>query len=297
MIITYGVPGHYIDVTRPAAKQCLNGTTLSIPANDWERDKLFGDPIFGTVKHILVKVNDLTFRFDNGVPILIEGVTMTFQKPDFRLIISSEDKLAHIHKTLVFHGDIKDEYPEQLMTMRLLPSTARVLELGSHIGRNTMVIATILDDSRNLVTLEPNPEFVKVLTRNRDDNDYHFHIETCALSYRPLVYDGFDSAPAGGPAPSNFKPIPTVTFETLVSKYGQFDTLVADCEGALFYILSDRPQILDCIKLVIMENDYRELAHKLFVDGVLTRAGLKCIYREAGGWGPCQDRFFEAWSR
>ena len=34
-----------------------------------------------------------------------------------------------------------------------------------------------------------------------------------------------------------------------------FDTLVADCEGALCYILKEEPEFLESFKLIIIEND------------------------------------------
>jgi hypothetical protein len=59
----------------------------------------------------------------------------------------------------------------------------------------------------------------------------------------------------------------------------------------------DMPEILDNIKLVIMENDYRNIDHKNFVDSVLTFRGFYNDYKEAGGWGCCYDNFFEVWKK
>ena len=58
--------------------------------------------------------------------------------------------------------------------------------------------------------------------------------------------------------------------ECIKTKYNiEFDTLVLDCEGAFYYILMDMPEILDNINLIIMENDYQDYNHKLFIDDVL----------------------------
>lgn len=54
MKILYGTENHYIDVTERAKEMCTIGNTIIIPRTDEERGKLFGDPIFGQVKHILI---------------------------------------------------------------------------------------------------------------------------------------------------------------------------------------------------------------------------------------------------
>ena len=87
-------------------------------------------------------------------------------------------------------------------------------------------------------------------------------------------------------------------FEELEAKYSiRFDTLVVDCEGALYYILVDKPDILDGISLVIMENDYRDIQHKNTVDKILSQKGLTRVYFEEGGWLPCYSNFYEVWER
>ena len=90
-----------------------------------------------------------------------------------------------------------------------------------------------------------------------------------------------------------------MTWPELQKKYGHlaFDTLVADCEAALYYILQDAPEMLTRLRTVIMENDYAVLEEKKSVDAALTKAGFRPVYYAAGGWGPCRSNFFEVWSR
>ena len=59
----------------------------------------------------------------------------------------------------------------------------------------------------------------------------------------------------------------------------------------------DMPEILNRIKLIIMENDYHDIKQKHTVDRILCEAGFERIYKEAGGWGPCYDFFYETWKR
>ena len=54
-----------------------------------------------------------------------------------------------------------------------------------------------------------------------------------------------------------------------------FDTLILDCEGAFYNILLSMPEILNNIKLIIMENDYLDIGKKEYVDNVLKQNNAK----------------------
>ena len=95
-----------------------------------------------------------------------------------------------------------------------------------------------------------------------------------------------------------YKNVNIINLEQLKDKYNIiFDTLVVDCEGAFYYILLDMPEILNNIKLIIMENDYWDQSHKMYVDNVLREKGFILDYAESGGWGPCFNNFFEVWKK
>ena len=204
--------------------------------------------------------------------------------------------LQELHKHLSLnHGEITDEYPEQVMIASHLKASDTVLEIGGNIGRASCVIAQILDDDRRLVSLESNPLHVQQLAENRDLNGFHFQIEPAALSRRSLIQTGWDTLASDVVLPGYFK-VKTIDWATLRQKYNLiFDVLVADCEGALYYILQDEPTLLAGFKRVIMENDYHEISHKQAVDNNLKRNGFRRIYVQPGGWGPCADYFFEVW--
>ena len=47
-----------------------------------------------------------------------------------------------------------------------------------------------------------------------------------------------------------------------------------------------------------MENDYYDISHKNYIDMILQNNQFKVDYAESGGgWGACQDRFYEVWRR
>ncbi len=170
------------------------------------------------------------------------------------------------------------------------------MEIGGNIGRNSLVIASIVDNN-NFVSLECDENIAEQLKENRDINGYTFHIEKSALSKRKLIQKGWDTKPSDDLEP-DYKWINTINLDELNSKYNIiFDTLVLDCEGAFYYILVDMPEILNNIQLIIMENDYYDISHKLYVDSVLEKYNFYNDYKEAGGWGCCYNNFFEVWKK
>ena len=187
------------------------------------------------------------------------------------------------------------------MIARFVRPDATVLELGGNVGRSSCVIASILDDSARLVVFESDPVTAAQLKDNRDANGMAFHIEAAALSRCPLVQFGWDTVPWEGeedePVPAGWTRVVTRGWRQTLDTYAslRFDTLVADCEGALFYILRDHPGFLDGFRTVLIENDFRSMEHKAYCDITFARHGFRVAYSEAGGWGPCQDRFYEVW--
>jgi hypothetical protein len=64
------------------------------------------------------------------------------------------------------------------------------------------------------------------------------------------------------------------------------------------------PEILDNIKLIIMENDYYDISHKNYIDTVLTNNGFYVDYIESGGlffaykkFPQCYNMFFQVWKK
>lgn len=215
-----------------------------------------------------------------------------------RSIEEATERLQTIHSQLhLIHGSLAEEYPEQLMSAMYLSKNAKVLELGGNVGRNSCVIASILKDSRNLVVVESFSEFAKLLQENRDVNGLHFHIEASAISQVPLIQNGWKTIPSEVDLPG-YSRVNIISFSQLNEKYRiKFDTLVVDCEGALYYMLVDDPKILKHLKTIIIENDFNDLEHMNYVQKLFTENGLKCVYNQAGGWGPCYDYFYQVWKK
>jgi FkbM family methyltransferase len=196
------------------------------------------------------------------------------------------------------YGSLNEEFPEQMMATRYLTGNEKVLEIGGNIGRNSLVIASILGaNSRNFVSMECDSEISEQLRMNRDLNNLDFHIETSALSLKKLIQRGWDTIPSDILL-DGYTDVAIISYKELVNKYNiAFDTLVLDCEGAFYYILNDMPEILTNVNLIIMENDYHNIAHKQYIDDILLKNNFYIDYVESGGWGPCYSNFFEVWKR
>ena len=214
--------------------------------------------------------------------------------------MSYEEQLNVLHESLkINHGTFNDEYPEQIMSMMYIEPDNVVLELGGCIGRNSLIISSKLNNSDQLLVFETNPNYANILNENKNLNNFNFLIENSAISKIPLFQKSIDSRPIEAiPDIENWYPIKTMTWQEVKNKYNKtFDVLVADCEGALYYILRDEPSFLETFKTIIIENDFNDFNHKIFVDEEFKKFNFKKVYNKEGGWGPCFNCFFEAWKK
>ena len=292
--ICYGTIDKQFDITKIAIDRCAHQNILSIPAGDISRAALFGDPAVGCPKYIFLRNN------------VTQYTSVTDETQEIVINLSVEAMLQSIHQELKLdHGTFYDEYPEQLMAVKYIKGNEKVLELGGNIGRNSLVIGYLLNkcNNNNLVTLESDPEICAQLRHNRDINNLDFFVEDLALSKRGLIQIGWNTI-VSDEVVEGFKKVNTITLDNLREKYKiDFDTLVLDCEGAFYYILMDMPEILDGVNLIIMENDYKCIEHKQYVDKVLLERGFCVDYTSNAGRGQepyvlcCFDNFFEVWIR
>ena len=303
MIILYGANDLYSNQT----KVFCGKNIIYIPSGDTSRHMMFNyiDPVYGVIKHIKIidDYGNIKVYSDSESVYLIKNQEGKFNVTSPLTVnlsdLSPEDKLTYLHHKLkISFGSMTDELPEQKMATRFINPNARVLEIGGNIGRNSCIIGSLLNDSNNLTVLECNKEYGMQLTHNRNQNNLNFKIEASALSKNPLIQKGWDTIPLeGNEIPSGWNLVDIISYETLIEKYGKFDTLVADCEGAFYYILNDYTDLLSGITTIIMENDYHNIDHKQAVDRQLIQNGFNRVYYEAGGWGPCHGFFFEVWTK
>lgn len=296
----YGTDEDKIDITENVIKKCLTDNKICIPSGDGNRAGLFGDPYPGTYKSIFIKkiftetvYTEISFIY---IDLINDIVYQVDEAPEY--IFFPEQKLKILQSFLkINYGTFADEHPEQLMATKYLTGNEKVLEIGGNIGRNSLVISKLLKDSSNLLTLESDPESYNKLVENRNINHLNFYTENSALSARKLIQNGWNTIPSEEVLPDYFS-VNTITWNELKIKYQiEFDTLIIDCEGAFYYILTDFPEIINGINLIIMENDYNDSSHKNYIDSVLKQNNFYVHYSEPGGWGYCHDFFYQVWKR
>jgi len=313
--IKYGILSKKIDITNSVLKNpALYNTEkniIFIPKNDAYRAKLFSDPIRGISKFIFIYLEHKKYRLDATYDIYIDIKTHIIYlnnmvnipdhiKTEFK--IDDKNRLYQIHDQLSLYGEnFIDELPEQLMTINHITGDEKVLEIGSNIGRNTMIISYLLNkkNNNNFVTLESDTNIYNQLTANKQLNKMNFFVENAALSKRRLIQRGWNTIPSETLL-TGFKDVNLITFEEIKQKYNiEFDTLVLDCEGAFYYILQDMPEIITGIKMIIMENDYKNKDHYDYISSTLSKEGLKVIYREKGfnTSFPTINNFYEVWKK
>lgn len=306
IVILYGKNDMYIDVTKIVLSVFVSNDVLTIPKTDHARSQFLGDPIYGVEKEIIIILNDveITVGIHQEYTLNLKDYNLNDYINNLNLSETSainfnvKNKLHELQSKLsIDYGTFNEEYNEQIMAVTYINPDDKVLELGSNIGRNSLIIASLLNDHRNLITMECNPIIYDKVVHNRNKNNQHFIIENAAISYQDL-YCLSDRSYTVDNAPKNAIPVNTITFEELEEKYSiKFNVLVADCEGALYYLLKDAPYIIDNMDKLILENDYDDIRHKIFIDDIFKDKGFKCIYTCSGGRGPCYANFFEVWSK
>jgi FkbM family methyltransferase len=221
---------------------------------------------------------------------------------------SITQKLSDLHSKLKLnYGNFDDAYQEQVMEVMYLKPDDIVLEIGGNIGRNSCIIASLLNDSKNLVVFESCSYLAEQLKENRDLNNFNFYVEDCAISKCVLYQEGWTTMPEHilyNEELSTWKKIKTSTWSDIKNKYNNkcFNTLVADCEGALYYILRDEPTFLENFKKIIIENDFIAYNQKLAVDEEFKRFNFKRVYVSALNNPPplfeeISEYFYEVWEK
>ena len=294
MKIYYGILNQVIDVTNICIEKLTLNNIITIPYGDGNRAYYFSDPLYGIHKKIIIENDGIITEYDEFVQLKINLLNNTITSTND---IHINNRTAAIQSKLKLnYGSFNDELPEQKMVVRYLTGNEKVLEIGGNIGRNTLVIASILQ-SNNFVTLESDVNIARQLRENRDLNNFNFHIENSALSNRKLIQRGWDTIPSET-LQEGYTWVNTITLDNLKTKYKiEFDTLVLDCEGAFYYILMDMPELLNNVNLIIMENDYWDISKKNYIDEILVKNNFFTDYVESGGWGPCYNNFFEVWKK
>jgi FkbM family methyltransferase len=304
MKILYGIQNNYVDITS------FFSNFIYIPVSDNERAKIYGDHLVGVLKHIIVVDDENNILYiTHEVPyinslrngkLLHENKLERLSKNDIiKNNFSPEVKLQLIQNNLnIKYGDKYEEGVEQFMCVKYIQPQHKVLEFGGNIGRTSCVIGYILSDSKNLLVFESSEENAKKLKENRDENKLFFNIEPLALSNKKLMQKDWNTFEMTCPIPDGYFSVNNINFSEFKKKWGlDFDVLVVDCEGAVYQIFKDMPEIITNIKIIILENDFLELNQGLFVHDFLIKNCFKIDYTKEAGWGYFKHCFYQVWVR
>lgn len=297
MIIKYGLVYNYIDITDKCLSLKDKNNIITIPCGDTNRDRLFTDPHPGLMKKIFIFKDNKRYDYDVKCTIKINIKNDTID-------IFDEKNVQYKLDSLYFHLKLKNglfihELPEQKMTMRTLTGNEKVLEIGGNIGRNSLIIGSILKDSKNLVVLETDKNIALQLKENRNINNLNFFIENSALSKRKLIQKGWVTE-VSDTLLDGYEWVNIINLEELKQKYSiEFDTLILDCEGAFYYILMDMPEILNNINTIIVENDYTQKDQQEYVERILKENNFYLEYSEGLDWygRSYTPDFFQVWKK
>lgn len=290
-----------IDVTHICLQKLLSFNIIYIPYHPRSRKKLFNNDStidkYIPFNYIFIENDGKTEKYGTEFSIKIDILEHKIYP---ERIDEYHDFLHNIHQKInLKHGYMWEEYDEQIMACKYIRPDNKVLEIGANYGRNSLLIASLLNNPKNLVSFESNSTIAEKLVENKNNNNFDFNIEVSALSKRKLMQNFWDTIP-GDTLLDGWSWVNTMTYEELVKKYNiVFDTLVLDCEGAFYYILYDMPEILNNIKLIIVENDYKDPSHKEYVDSILIKNNFYRDYISTSTycWDSCPINFFEVWKK
>lgn len=312
-LIYYGTIEKNREVTNLCIEKCAlekYKDLLFIPFDQSERDNYFTDIAPGHDKFIFIHLRNEIICFSNKQDVFFDLKEMKVYDQNnvvLDLVQKMENEIYFLNwlrsRLKINYGDFTEEFVEQRLVSKYIKGNEKILEIGGNIGRCALIISSILNfyNNTNFVCMECNTDIAKQLKHNRDINEVKFHIETKALSKRKIIQNGWHNVESDILL-ENHLPVENINVDELKHKYNiNFDTLVVDCEEAFYVILQDMPEILEGIKLIIMENDYLEKFKKDFVDNVLKKRGFFVDYSEKGHWPeeynrfPCYHNFYEVW--
>jgi FkbM family methyltransferase len=180
-----------------------------------------------------------------------------------------------------------------LIKQFLLPDD-RVVELGACLGVVACTTNKLLKNRAQHLVVEANPFLIPWLTKNRQSNKAGFIIEHCAAGVPSEVT--FNVNPSlimdGSIQQKNSVQIrlPSRSLKELDDRYGPFNTLIMDVEGAEGDVLQEAQDLLSNYRLAIIEfHDWIAGESKIAMcRQILEKSGLRLVGKSG---------FTEVWQR
>lgn len=161
----------------------------------------------------------------------------------YNIYCSLQERNPHFLSSIIQH-----ERPEQELVARFIPSNSVVLELGGNYGATAAIINTKLSDKTKHVIVEPEAHFVNTLLGHRGSLNLHY-----TPAHGILAKDKEKQVKLWLSC-ANSKQFILSDLEGMIGG-SKFTAILADCEGAFDPILQDFPELLDTVKVIVLEND------------------------------------------
>jgi FkbM family methyltransferase len=162
--------------------------------------------------------------------------------------------------------DLKNYETQERIDIKYIPKDACVLEIGARHGTVSVAINRHLENPYLHVAIECDKKIISSLIKNRNSANAKFTIINKPLSKTPLYFkeDGVGSMTILNGEEKN--KLDTMTYQELKDITGlNFNVLVVDCEGCICKIIEEFPEIIDGIKMILIEKDQNHCDYnKLF---------------------------------
>lgn len=219
--------------------------------------------------------------------------TKVYRKNDITLNVPFELTNFKFRGRFVF--DLYEKEESEHLEKHLSPD-AKVLELGSCLGFISCLVNKHLKNKEQHVVLEANPNLIKWINKNKEENECAFAVENCIISHQEKNEFFIHKLIVGGSTKRetpNRVEVKGVSFEDLQRKYRiNFDTLIMDIEGGELDILRNHIEGIRGFKKIFFEvHPFSNILTKSEAqecEDILTAEGFKNILK---------DKNFQVWEK
>ena len=152
------------------------------------------------------------------------------------------------------------EIHERKLIRKAVDKTASILELGGCLGVISCIANKHLLSPHNHVVVEANPNLIKTLEINKQENNCRFNIENVIISHKDYIdfyisNQSFVSSSTYNSQSGASVKVKGVRPEYLEEKHNiKFDTLVMDIEGAEYNVLTENIEFIKTLHTIFMEE-------------------------------------------
>ena len=202
-----------------------------------------------------------------ALALLVLALCLYINKEGFENFYDENNKKIDIEKI---------EKEEQEQAQEYIKDFDCVLELGARYGTVSEIINKKLKNPLNHVVVEPDCDVWESLEKNKKNSGSQFQIIKGFISNKKL------SLKKGGYGTNQIadesSTIPHFTFNQVKAMVTMpFTALVADCEGCIEDFLKENTEILNTVRIILLEEDFPDKCNygavkKLFNDFSLYEA-------------------------